>query len=245
MESIVLKTKEALPEPSEEQLLQNEDYLEELERQRRKKRIWTAAAIFAGLIVLGIGTSIAVLGFKNVKDTVLRHPTKTMLEGEWVRSSYGYPPIELETPEVLLRKEMSEPNPADSIGTIQAFDLANDLGLFSISVSSTTFANGKPVDYEKAVEEVILKLQQNGARNLLPKNEEAYTKSGVQGLRTFGSYQQQLPDSDRTERIKFSVLLFGGTGFQQQIILKWADGDEYAEQIVQRIVASIDVKTQT
>ena len=42
----------------------------------------------------------------------------------------------------------------------------------------------------------------------------------------------------------FAVFLFGGTGFEQQIILTWMDGDSYAEQIVQRITASIDVKTQ-
>ena len=54
----------------------------------------------------------------------------------------------------------------------------------------------------------------------------------------------QAPESNKSIRTKYAVFLFGGTGFQQQIILTWMDGDEYAEQIVQRITASIDVKTQ-
>ncbi len=244
VEFVVVKTKEALPEPEEEDKLQDESYLEELERKRLKKRIWTAAAVLAGLIVLGIGTSIGIYGFKDVKDTVLRHPTKRLLEGEWIMSSYGYPPVEVETPEVLLRKELGEFNPADSIQSAQAFGMTNEAGLFSISVSSLSYSNGKPLDFEKAVEAVLLKLEERGAKNLIAKNEEAFTKTGVQGLKTFGSYQMKMPDSNKNIRTKYTVFLYGGVGFQQQIMLTWLDGDEYAEQIVQRITASIDVKTQ-
>jgi hypothetical protein len=244
VEFIVVKTKEALPEPEEEELLQNEEYLAELERQQKRKRIWTAAAVLGGLIVLGIGTSVAVFGFQDVKDTVLRHPTKRLLEGEWVSSSYGYPPIDIETPEVLKRKELGEFNPTDSIQSAQLFGMTNHAGMFSASVSAMAFSNGKPVDFEKAVEDILRSLESKGAKNLIAKNEEAFTKSGVQGLKTFGSYQMQAPESNTTVRTKYAVFLFGGTGFQQQIILTWMDGDEYAEQIVQRITASIDVKTQ-
>ena len=244
VEFIVVKTNEALPEPDEEELMQNESYLEELERKRKRKRIYAAAAVLAGLVVLGLGTSIAIYGFKDVKDTVLRHPTKTLLEGEWVTSSYGYPPIDLETPKVLIRKELGEFNPADSIQSAQLFGITDFDGLFSVSVSSMSFSNGKPVDFQKNVEGVLLSLEKKGARNLIAKNEDAYTKSGVQGLKTFGSYQMKVPESNENVRTKYSILLFGGTGFQQQIIMTWLDGDEYAEQIIQRITASIDVKTE-
>jgi len=244
VEFIVVKTKEALPEPAEEELLHDESYLEELEKKQRKKRIWTAAAVIAGLVVLGVGTSVAVFGFKDVKDTVLRHPTKTLLEGEWISSSYGYPPIDITTPQVLIRKELGDFNPKDSIKSAQLFGMTNLEGLFSVSVSSMAYTNTKPVDFEKNVESVLVSLEKKGAKNLIAKNEEAFTKSGVQGLKTFGSYQMQVPESNRSVRTKYAILLFGGTGFQQQIIMTWLDGDTYAEEIVQRITASIDVKTQ-
>ena len=244
VEFIVVKTKEALPEPDEEDLMQDEEYLLELERKRKRKRIWAAAAVFAGLIVLGLGTSIAVFGFKDVRDTVLRHPTKTLLEGEWVASSYGYPPIDIETPQVLIRKELGDFNPADSIQSAQLFGMTDFDGLFSVSVSAMAYSNAKTVDFEKSVESVLRELEQKGAKNLIAKNEEAFTKSGVQGLKTFGSYQMKIPESNENVRTKYVVLLYGGTGFQQQIIMSWLDGDDYAEQIVQRVTASIDVKTQ-
>ncbi len=244
VEFVVVKTKEALPEPEGEELLQDEAYLEELARKQRRKRIYTAAAIFAGIVVLGLGASVAVFGFKDVKDTVLRHPTKALLEGEWVQSSYGYPPIDIETPQVLVRKELGEFNPADSIQSAQIFGMTNVSGMFSASVSAMSFSNGKKLDFEKSVESVLVALEKKGARNLIAKNEEAFTKSGVQGLKTYGSYQMQAPESNTSVRTKYAVFLFGGAGFQQQIILTWMDGDDYAEQIIQRITASIDVKTQ-
>ena len=122
--------------------------------------------------------------------------------------------------------------------------MTNISGMFSASVSAMSFSNGKKLDFEKSVESVLVALEKKGARNLIAKNEEAFTKSGVQGLKTYGSYQMQAPESNSSVRTKYAVFLFGGAGFQQQIILTWMDGDEYAEQIIQRITASIDVKTQ-
>lgn len=245
VEFIVTKTKEALPEPEEDELLQDENYLLELERKKRSKKIWTAAAVLAGLMVLALGVSIATYGFKDVKDTVLRNPTKGLLEGEWVKSSYGYPPVDITTPKVLIRKELGEFDPKDSIQSAQVFGMTSEAGLFSVSVSAMTYTNTKPVDFEKHVENVLRSLEKRGARNLIAKNEEAYSKGGVQGLKTFGSYQMQLPDTNKDIRSKYAILLFGGTGFQQQVLMTWLDGDEYAEKIVQRITESIDVKIQT
>src|SRR5690606_37145144 len=39
-------------------------------------------------------------------------------------------------------------------------------------------------------------------------------------------------------------LSFGGKGFIQQVVITWEGGDNYAEQIVDRILNSLDVKTQ-
>jgi hypothetical protein len=43
---------------------------------------------------------------------------------------------------------------------------------------------------------------------------------------------------------KYAIILFGGKGFLQQVVLSWEEGDSYAEEIVNRIINSIDVKTQ-
>ena len=45
-------------------------------------------------------------GFNYVKDSVFGHESKELLEGDWVRSEYGVPPVIISTPKVLERMEV-------------------------------------------------------------------------------------------------------------------------------------------
>ncbi|GMN09659.1 hypothetical protein MTsPCn9_17020 [Croceitalea sp. MTPC9] len=245
VENIVVKTKEALPEPTEEELLQNEAYIEELIKKKQRKRVYIAAAVFGGLVLIGGGVSLAYFGFKTVKDTVFGYPTKDLLEGEWVASSYGFPPIDLETPEVLLRNTEELPQEArEALKEVQLFSYGSMLGLFSINASSATFKEQEDPNFEGAVSSAMVAFESNGIKNIIPKQEEFVTKSGVQGLKVYGSGQYQDPVSKDKKKIEYTILLFGGKGFMQQVYMTWEEGDEYAEQIVERILASVDVKTQ-
>lgn len=245
VENIVVKTKEALPEPTEEELLQNDAYMEELTKKKQRKRIYIAAAVFGALILVSGGASIAYFGFKDVKDSVFGYPTKDLLEGEWVSSTYGYPPIDIETPKVLLRNTEELPEEArNALKEVQLFSYGSMLGLFSINVSSATFKEQKEANFEGAVASALAAFEANGVKNIIPKQEEFVSKSGIQGLKTYGSGQYIDPVSKEKKNLKYTLVLFGGAGFMQQIYMTWEDGDEYAEQIVERVLASVDVKTQ-
>lgn len=245
VEQLVVKTKEALPEPTEEDLMLNEAYLEELARKKQRKRILIAAVVFAGLVLFGGAFSMAYFGYKEVRDTVFGYPTKELLEGEWVSSSYGFPPIELETPEVLIRQDqkLSE-EVRESLKNVHIFSQGSMLGLFSVTASSAVFKDSVQANYEAAVGNALANFEANGIKNIIPKEEEFFSKSGIQGLKIYGSGQYTNPTSKDNRRIQYAIVLFGGKGFMQQVMMTWEDGDEYAEQIVQRILASVDVKTQ-
>ena len=245
VENIVVKTKEALPEPTEEELLQNEAYLEELAKKKQRKRIYIAAAVFGGLVLIGGGVSLAYFGFKTVKDTVFGYPTKDLLEGEWVTSSYGFPPVEIETPEVLLRNTESLPQEAqENLKEVHLFTYGSMLGQFSINTSSALFKEEVEANFEGALSSALAAFEAKGLKNIIPKQEDFVTKSGVKGLKTYGSGQYQDPISKNKKKLKYTILLFGGKGFMQQVYMTWEEGDEYAEKIVERILASVDVKTQ-
>lgn len=245
IQEIVVRTKEAIPEPTEEELLLNEEYLEELAKKKQRKRIYIAAAIFGISIFIGIGASVALYGFKMVKDSVFGYPTKELLENEWVASTYGFPPIEIETPEVLLRTEVEFPQQIrDSISDNHSFTYGNPLGLFSMAASSTTYKNPQSEpQFEAALGSMLASFEASGIKNIITKQEEFNSKSGVKGLKVFGTGQLKTPDSNSSKKIAYTVLLFGGQGFIQQVVLTWEDGDEYAAAIVERILASVDVKT--
>ncbi|MEM9077716.1 MAG: BatD family protein [Bacteroidota bacterium] len=245
VEEIVVKTHDALPEPTEEELLLNEEYLEELAKKKQRKKIYWAAAIFIGLLIAGTAFSLIFFGVKQVKDSVFGYPTKDLLEGEWVFSSYGYPPIELETPDVLVRNEAELPEEAQElVKELQTFRYGSYVGLFAVSTSSVTYKEQTEPNFEAAIAGTLSTFESLGVKNIITKQEEFTTKSGVRGLKTYGTGNFKNPVNNESKRAKYNILSFGGKGFMQQIIITWEDGDEYAEKIVDRILGSLDVKTQ-
>lgn len=246
IKQIVEKTHDALPEPTEEELLQNEEYLEELARKKQKKK-WLIAGISAvALLLLTTAISVGYYGFKTVKDTVVGHPTKELLDGEWVASTYGFPPISIETPKVLLRKELELPPEAkEKLKEIQVFEYQSLKGMFTSSVSATTFADPESdADFQQSTNQMLKEFEAKGAKNIITKQEEFPTVSGTMGQKTYGSGKFPVPNSDELVRKKYAILSFGGKGFMQQIMLTWLEDDTYADEIVERIFNSVEVKTE-
>lgn len=245
VEQLLTRTKEALPEPTEEELQQQEEYQEALREQKQRRTYLIAAASVLGLIVLGTSMAIAYYGFGPVRDSILGHPSKSLLEGEWVQSSYGFPPIGLETPEVLYREKT---NPAvlaaEGIKSLQEFTYSNPDRWFVVGASSLTLNKPEEPDFEAAIETVLQEFEKKGARNIITKQEEFTTLTGVTGIKVFGSGNFKNPGEETVEKGQYAIYLFGGQGFQQRVVLSWLEDDPYAEEMAERITRSIDVKTQ-
>ncbi len=245
IEQIVIKTKEAIPEPTEEELMQEAAYQEALLLRKRRKRWIQIGFSAAALVILALGASVFYYGFENVQDTLLRNPSKRLLEGEWVSSSYGYPPIDLSAPEVLIRQEVViPPEEKDKIKNTQVFSYYNPETMLGVGTTSTMLVEPTDPDYQKSIDEVLKEFVDKGARNIITKQEEFSSASGVPGLKVFGSGTFQTGSSGEKVKGKYAIILFGGKGFKQQIVLSWEEGDSYAEEIINRIINSIDVKTQ-
>jgi hypothetical protein len=245
IEQIVIKTKEAIPEPTEEELMQEAAYQETLLLRKKRKRLVLASLSAAAILILALGVSVFYYGFENVRDTVVRNPSKRLLEGEWVSSSYGYPPIDLSAPEVLIRQEVViAPEEKDKIKNTQVFSYYNSDNMLGVGTSSTMLTEPTDPDYQKSVDQILKEFADKGAKNIITKQEEFSSASGVPGLKVYGSGTFQTNKSGERIKGKYAIILFGGKGFQQQIVLSWEDGDAYAEEIINRIINSIDVKTQ-
>ena len=245
IEQIVIKTHDALPEPTEEELMQEAEYQEELERKNQKKKLIIVAASFIGVLFLSAAAAIGYYGWEYSKDTVLGNPNKELLEGEWISSSYGYPPIILESPEVLKRQKVKLPaDIQDSIQEIHAFEYRNDESLFTVAVTSITMIQPTEPKFQSSVEQMVTNFDKMGAKNIITKEEEFTTISGVKGTKVYGSGKFPVPDSDELLRGNYALILFGGNGFQQNIMVTWLDGDTYAEKIVDRMLTTLEVKTE-
>jgi hypothetical protein len=235
--------KEALPEPTEEEKLMDLKYKEELERKKkRKKIIITVTTVIILLIGTFIGFSIKY-GFRYVKDTIIGNESKELLEGNWVRSEYGVPPIYISTPKVLQRAENKALDTLQNAKTT-VFSYGSLLSSLDIAVSSTKLnvQGDAKIDLNQFVEGTLKMFDNNGVKDVITKREQFITPNAAEGLKVYGTGEFPMPLTDAYKKIDYIILAFTAENVVQQITLVWKADDVYADEIMDRIVNSVELK---
>jgi hypothetical protein len=254
IENMLRETKQAIPEPTEEELLLNEEYrLEQLRKKKQKKIIYasiTGVSIIL-LAVMGLGIKY---GFSELKDEVFGHPTKELLEGKWIRSAYGNPAIVITTPIVLKRIS----NEQLEAMNMQSFAYGSMTSNFALILNTTQIPESaqasmssdseegddtdvQNIDLEQVNEMTLQRLTQEGATNLIVKQEE-YLGNGLTGMKAFGSLNVENPLTSRTVVANYEIITFQQENSLQQIIVFYQQGDNYAEEIVKKVLDSAELK---
>jgi hypothetical protein len=243
--------KEILPEPSEEEKLLDQQYKEQQERKKKRRKIILTTAITLALLVatyVGFGLKY---GFGYVFDTITGDDSKELLEGTWVKSAYGVPPVYIETPQVLKRDKVAIPESLKEKIKQTAFSFISEKTALKIEVRTTLFNyteeeqqqlstdEGKSQELLAASEMYVQKLEKEGAKDIAVKREPFSTPNSAQGLKTFGYFKSDASGDDKN--LKYILLLFKAENIRQQILINWEDGDDYAQQTVDRIIASIEL----
>ncbi|WP_445737446.1 BatD family protein [Mariniflexile sp.] len=236
--------KEALPEPTEEEKLLDEKYRGELERKKKRKKIIITVLISVFLLVATfVGFSIKY-GFGYVKDTLIGHDSIELLEGEWVTSAYGFPPVTVSTPKVLKRTEINLPDEIKAQMDVTNFQYGSLLDFFNINVSTTVLKqeSQEPIDLIQASEKTIKQIEAMGVQNILVKNEKFVTPNGAEGLKTYGSAKFPIISTDKFYEGEYVILQFSTNKVLQSISMSWRKDDVYASKIVERILNSVELK---
>ncbi len=249
--------KEALPEPTEEELLADLKYQEELaERKKRKKVVITVVISVVLLIGTFVGFS-AHYGLRYVKDSIFGHPSKELLEEkEWVSSEYGAPGVIITTPKVLERYEVAIPENLKGQIEVANFKYGSIFSGLEIVVTSTKLPETEPQgganEQETSPEEEsgrrlirraearLNSLESLGAENIITKNEQFITPNGQEGLKTFGTADFTDEKGNR-EKGEYIILGFTTERLLQEVVLLWNKDDVYANQIMDRVLNSIEL----
>ena len=239
--------KESLPEPTEEELLADQQYREELARKKKRRRI-IITSVIAVLLVIGTIVGFTIhYGYDYVKDTILGHPSKELLESkEWVTSDYGAPPITITTPVVLQRMPTPEipEHLKDKLSMVQ-FGYGSLLDEFYILVATTLNNQAeegkKAFDLNKVIEGNLTAYEEQGAENIISRAEQFITPNGQEGIKAHGSGNFPSPLGGEKVKGKYTILVFTTENILQQIIIQWKDGDNYADEMVDRILKSVEL----
>jgi hypothetical protein len=250
------QVKQALPEPTEEELLADQKYQEELAKRKKKKKIVITIAVSITLLIATyIGFSLHY-GFAYVKDTIIGHQSKELLETkEWVTSEYGAPGVIITTPKVLKRTNIELPEELKEKMKVTAFGYGGINSTLDILVITTKFspnleqnpqseneeANENKIDLVATAENQLKQLEAQGAQNIIAKNEQFITPNGQEGLKTFGSADFKIPLTGKIVKGDYIILGFTKENILQQVILIWKQDDVYADQIIDRIMSSIEL----
>lgn len=235
--------KQALPEPTEAEKLLDQQYKEEQERKKKRRKIIITVAVSLFLLMATfVGFSVKY-GFHYVKDTLIGNDTKELLEGDWITSDYGIPPIYITTPTVLERVESQAIDTIDNVKTT-AFHYGTLLSPINIMVSTSklNIPDTTNIDLNLASDGAIQMLAKNGVKDILTKRDKFVTPNAAEGLKVYGSASFPTIIPNQYRKGNYVFLAFTTEHILQQIILVWDAEDRYAEDIMERVLNSVELK---
>ena len=219
--------------------------LQKIKKQKRVRIITTVGIVFGMLMLFVLGL-VYFKGFDYVKDNLLGHPTKDLVEGQWIYSDYGNPGVKVETPKVLKRIDATKTLPKDAMALIkemQTFGYGSLLEDFYISVSTVTYKQQTQIDLDKTAEGYLKIMETQGAQNIIVKTEDFDTQKGISGKKAYGTMTVLDKIKGRSAKMYYEVLLFSQNGGLQTIMVMHREDDKYGQQIAERMLNSVELQT--
>ena len=218
--------------------------LQKLKKQKRV-RIISTIGIILGMLMLFVLGLIYFKGFDYVKDNFLGHPTKDLVEGQWVYSEYGNPGVRVETPKVLKRIDATKTLPKDAMALIkemQTFGYGSLLEDFYIAVSTVTYKQPIQMDLDKTAEGYLKIMEAQGAQNIIVKTEDFDTQKGISGKKAYGTMTVLNKIKGKSTKMYYEVLLFSQNSGLQTILVMHREDDKYGQQIAERMLNSVELQ---
>jgi len=244
VEDVVIKTQEALPEPTQEEIEATAAYQKVLKKQKHQKQFKIAGFGTLGLILFAGLITVYIYGFGNVKDTLIQYPTKVMMNNKWVQSQYGSPALLLATPEVLVR---AAETPKGTI-LFSAGDPLNSVYVQMSFIQQAPPEQGKEKSEEEQQQEtqeiinkIIAGLEEDGAANMLINPDPFKTKDGSEVIQLSGTLDLLNPDGKERTRCRLRSIILPFEQVQVELRMMYAKDDRYGDKIEARIIESLEV----
>ena len=249
VQGVVVETNEALPEPTPEEIREREEYQQLLAIKRRKQQLKWGLVSLLILMVISFGTAVSVYGFYPVRDILLGYPTIKLKNKEWIISQYGTPPVKIATPEVLRRVKTE-------MGGALRFSSGDYDSPFYIDLVFTQKPpkqkqEENPTDdaqlatekeaVQLLINEIIKDFQSRGAVNILIKEEEFTTLSGIPALKIYGTLDYPKKGKDERVRCNYMTHLFDFDRSGINLTLLYEKEDRYGPEIEKRVMDSFEL----
>ena len=229
-----------LTEPSEEEKLKNLNYLKQAEKKLKIERlkivsIFTLSFIFILFIFSGL-----LYGFQYSLDKITFNENLRLLNKTWVKSEYGSPGIFVESPDVLVRKNVADEFLYDDFSLDSQFYFINSNRSIEFFISNYSFESKiDPKDFQTILELNLDYLEKRGLQNMLIKYDEFETNNKARGILISGTTDFKI-NGEKIRPGNYNILGFlNEKGFKTAILL--THDSSYIDNIKDRIINSIEV----
>ncbi len=245
IDTFLMSLDKAIPRTEDEtQDLFAEELKRKKDRKQKLQRIWIP--ITTVVMLLGIvGVFFLVTkGTEFARENLLGHNAKSLLNEEWITSDYGDPAITVSTPKVLKRyvDERIQNNLPANVKSTANFMYGSLTDNFSIVLNTVAFKDTTKVDLDFALENNLKQLELLGANNLVVKTDGFEDPKGLTGMKAEGTFVAINPITKETSKMMYQILVFAQNGGEQDLWLVCKEDDEYAIEIMKRVLESVELK---
>ncbi|MBD3723362.1 MAG: hypothetical protein IE891_00880 [Flavobacteriaceae bacterium] len=245
IDTFLISLDKAIPRSEEEtQNLFAEELKRKKDRKQKLQRILiplTAVVMLLGIVGVFF---IVTKGTEFVRDNIIGHSSKSLLEGEWVTSVYGDPAISISTPKVLKRfvDEKIQNNLPSNIKSVSDFRYGSLTDNIAITLGTVKLNDTIKIDLDIALEARLKGMESLGAKNITVQVDDYEDPKGLTGKKAFGTFTGVNLITKESVEMQYQVLIFAQNGGAQELMLAFKKDDEYASQIMDRIIQSIELK---
>ena len=127
---------------------------------------------------------------------------------------------------------------------ITIFGYGSLIDKFNVVVATSKYKNlgENKIELEQVIDGNLKTYEAAGAQNIITKKDKFVTPNGAEGLKVYGTLQMPIPGTESVENGKYVLLAFTSENVVQQVSLTWKEGDSYADQIIERILNSVELK---
>jgi hypothetical protein len=245
---IIYNINQVLPQPTEEELLQDAKYQRMVARKKHVRKLLIGVAVGVLALIIAVIAFVVIKGWDNVKDAILGNELRDAYEQTWLQSDYGIPPITMSTPAILVRQDSTKGNKfleeyADSREGFAYNEMGDD---WSMSAYTYRFKGKLIADDEEIPSEIVLEpfldsLEKLGAKNIVAVDDKI-TRDDINGIVVTGTYEFD------NEVFTFRMELFAKDATAQQILVTTREDNEelpereFGRLLSERIFESVGLK---
>ena len=225
-----------LPEPTEEEKLQNLKYQKQAEKKLRNERIKIVSIATASLFIFIFIFSGLINGFQYTLDKITFNENLRLLSKTWVKSEYGSPGLFAETPDALVRVKEDNKFLFEEFPIESQFYFSNSRRSIEFYISNyASESKIDPQNFQSILDSNLDNLESMGLQNMLVKYDQFETPNKANGIIISGS-----ADFNKNNRTGgYNIIGFlTETGFKTVVLL--VHEGRYLDQIEDRIINSIE-----